>query len=474
MRKLSGLLVAIAMLAVLPAGTISANAADETPQEYLQLTLTRTDSNGTPAEVGDKLTYSLGYKNVSDTGFIVHPTASNLNNVATPQSASNPNPMCRWGNLAAGASAACTWSASKEFAYHVVTEDDVANGFTPTATVSATTQDGTNGVLQSVDITGETVPAVPATSTLRVAMQRTDTLGDNVKIGDRLTFNFTYTNKTAQKIYAYPSESNIERVDVVSYPRNSCRSGVEANQTASCGFAYHVITAEDVVARRYTPTATFRATSDRDGTQVLQDDMTFTTGTVTVAGPADDAASTPTERKDGEPLLLATNKQIGNTDYYRIPAIAQAPNGWILAAWDLRPSSAADAPNPNSIVQRISKDGGKSWETLAYVAQGRSATNKYGYSDPSYVVDEEAGKIFLFCVKSYDQGYFGSVLGVEDARNVLQAVVMESDDNGATWSEPRNITKDITKGHEDEWKSRFASSGHGIQLKYGQYKARLI
>ena len=61
MRKLSGLLVAIAMLAVLPAGTISANAADETPQEYLQLTLTRTDSNGTPAEVGDKLTYSLGY-----------------------------------------------------------------------------------------------------------------------------------------------------------------------------------------------------------------------------------------------------------------------------------------------------------------------------------------------------------------------------------------------------------------------------
>lgn len=238
MRKLSGLLVAIAMLAVLPAGTISANAADETPQEYLQLTLTRTDSNGTPAEVGDKLTYSLGYKNVSDTGFIVHPTASNLNNVATPQSARNPNPMCRWGNLAAGASAACTWSASKEFAYHVVTEDDVANGFTPTATVAATTQDGTNGVLQSVDITGETVPAVPATSALRVAMQRTDTLGDNVKIGDRLTFNFTYTNKTAQKIYAYPSESNIERVDVVSYPSNSCRSGVEANQTASCGFAF--------------------------------------------------------------------------------------------------------------------------------------------------------------------------------------------------------------------------------------------
>ena len=35
MRKLSGLLVAIAMLAVLPAGTISANAADEPPQEYL-------------------------------------------------------------------------------------------------------------------------------------------------------------------------------------------------------------------------------------------------------------------------------------------------------------------------------------------------------------------------------------------------------------------------------------------------------
>lgn len=35
MRKLSGLLVAIAMLAVLPAGTISANAADEPPPKNI-------------------------------------------------------------------------------------------------------------------------------------------------------------------------------------------------------------------------------------------------------------------------------------------------------------------------------------------------------------------------------------------------------------------------------------------------------
>ena len=217
---------------------------------------------------------------------------------------------------------------------------------------------------------------------------------------------------------------------------------------------------------------------------MLQDNIVSTGDTVTVKeGKRPDPATIPTDRADGEAVRLATARQNLGTECYRIPALAEAPNGWILAAFDQRPNTAMangsgvkcwDAPQPNSIVQRISKDGGKSWETLAYVAQGRSATNKYGYSDPSYVVDEEAGKIFLFCVKSYDQGYFGSVLGVEDARNVLQAVVMESDDNGATWSEPRNITKDITKGHEDEWKSRFATSGAGIQLKYGKYKGRLI
>ena len=42
----------------------------------------------------------------------------------------------------------------------------------------------------------------------------------------------------------------------------------------------------------------------------------------------------------------------GANYFYRIPALAHVGDGVVLAAWDARPSSAADAPNPNSIVLR--------------------------------------------------------------------------------------------------------------------------
>ena len=128
---------------------------------------------------------------------------------------------------------------------------------------------------------------------------------------------------------------------------------------------------------------------------------------------------------------------------YRIPALAEAPNGWILAAFDARPHNCQDAPQANSIVQCISKDGGRSFEPQHVVAAGHDGVDKYGYSDPSYVVDRQTGEVFLFFVKSYDAGFGTSQAGVDpSARTVLQAAVTSSIDNGVTWSEPRIITAD--------------------------------
>jgi sialidase-1 len=86
-------------------------------------------------------------------------------------------------------------------------------------------------------------------------------------------------------------------------------------------------------------------------------------------------------------------------------------NGVVLASWDGRPGSAADAPNPNSIVQRRSTDGGRTWGPVQVIAAGHTGnatTPKYGYSDPSYIFDAETGKVFNFFVYSKDQGFFGS------------------------------------------------------------------
>lgn len=173
-----------------------------------------------------------------------------------------------------------------------------------------------------------------------------------------------------------------------------------------------------------------------------------------------------------------------NNFFYRIPALTYLGNGVVLAAWDGRPGSAADAPNPNSIVQRRSTDGGRTWGPLQVIAAGHAgdaAGPKYGYSDPSYIHDAETGKVFAFFVYSKDQGFFGSQFGNSDAdRNVISSAVIESSDGGTTWSKPRLIT-DVTKPGSSKTnpaagdvRSNFATSGEGIQLKYGPYKGRLI
>ncbi len=170
--------------------------------------------------------------------------------------------------------------------------------------------------------------------------------------------------------------------------------------------------------------------------------------------------------------------------FYRIPALTYLGNNVVLAAWDGRPGSAADAPNPNSIVQRRSTDGGQTWGPVQVIAaghEGDASGPKYGYSDPSYIYDSEAGKVFAFFVYSKDQGFGGSQFGNDDAdRSVISSAVIESSDGGISWSQPRlitNVTKpgtSKTNPMAGDVRSNFASSGEGIQLKYGPYKGRLI
>ncbi|MDO5863224.1 MULTISPECIES: exo-alpha-sialidase [Paenarthrobacter] len=180
---------------------------------------------------------------------------------------------------------------------------------------------------------------------------------------------------------------------------------------------------------------------------------------------------------------LAADRTAANF-FYRIPALTYLGNDVVLAAWDGRPGSAADAPNPNSIVQRRSTDGGKTWGPVQVIAAGHVADAsgpRYGYSDPSYIYDAEANKVFAFFVYSKDQGFGGSQFGNDDAdRNVISSAVIESSDAGVTWSQPRLITSVTKPGTSKtnpaagDVRSNFASSGEGIQLKYGPHKGRLI
>lgn len=167
---------------------------------------------------------------------------------------------------------------------------------------------------------------------------------------------------------------------------------------------------------------------------------------------------------------LATNGE-GGFPNYRIPALTVTNRGDVLASYDGRPT-AGDAPGPNSVLQRRSTNNGRTWQQQTVVHAGRPETPKEGYSDPSYLVDRRTGHIFNFHVKSFDRGFGNSQPGVDPAdRNVLQAEVSVSRDSGRTWTH-KVITPDITP--DPGWRSRFAASGQGIQLKYGEHAGRLL
>lgn len=315
-----------------------------------------------------------------------------------------------------------------------------------------------------------------ATPALTIIMARTDSLASPVYEGDVVTYNISYTNNLTEKVTAFPKSGDFD--GLLTNTNRNCRwQNLAPGDTKTCTTATHTITAADVERGYFDPTTVWKATRDRAGNNIIEDDISSqATSTIqVVAGERDglpsDPATIPTDRVDGEAVRLAHGGE-NNFKCYRIPALTEAPNGWILAAWDGRPANCADAPQANSIVQRISKDGGKSWEPMEVIAKGFTGTNKYGYSDPSYVVDEETGKIFLFFVKSFDVNIWNSQAGTDaNNRNIMHAAVMESTDYGQTWTEPKVITDQITKYG---WKGRFAASGRGIQLKYGDKKGRLI
>lgn len=147
---------------------------------------------------------------------------------------------------------------------------------------------------------------------------------------------------------------------------------------------------------------------------------------------------------------------------YRIPALVTAPSGDLVAAIDERVPSCDDLRgNPNiNIVLRRSRDGGMTWtdiETVVDLPAGESA------SDPSMIVDEVTGEIFMFY----------NYMNLEEAPDVYRLYVTKSADGGQTWSEPEEITSQIAK---PEWQDdfKFITSGRGIQTSDGTLLHTLV
>lgn len=144
-----------------------------------------------------------------------------------------------------------------------------------------------------------------------------------------------------------------------------------------------------------------------------------------------------------------------DVDCYRIPAMVTAPNGDLIAAIDERVPSCADLRGSDdiNIVIRRSEDNGSSWseiETVVDFPLGLSA------SDPSMIVDQVTGEIFMFY----------NYMDLNNEKDIYYLHVVKSSDNGISWTEPEDITNQISR---DSWKNdfKFITSGRGFQTRDG-------
>ena len=93
-----------------------------------------------------------------------------------------------------------------------------------------------------------------------------------------------------------------------------------------------------------------------------------------------------------ERILLEQSGDAG-VHTYRIPALAVANDGTLIAAFDARNDSPNDLPGNIDVMVRRSRDLGRSWSPARRVVDFDSGR---GGGDPSLLVDRATGRVFLF------------------------------------------------------------------------------
>jgi len=162
----------------------------------------------------------------------------------------------------------------------------------------------------------------------------------------------------------------------------------------------------------------------------------------------------------GADIATVTVFKAGDDAYhsYRIPAVARAKNGDLLAFAEGRKDSAADHGDIDIVLKRSSNDG-KTWGPLELVQDEEAEPKaKIWIGNPTPMVDQtdpkHLGRIWLVFTRSNAKMF-----------------VTSSDDNGRTWAKRREITSATAK---PEWDWCAAGPVHGIQLQRGPHAGRLI
>ena len=145
---------------------------------------------------------------------------------------------------------------------------------------------------------------------------------------------------------------------------------------------------------------------------------------------------------------------------YRIPALAATNNDVVIAVADARYDRGQDLPNNIDLVMRRSFDSGNTWTDSEVI----SDFGEQGAGDAALLVDRDTGRVWCFLTYAPDG------VGVKTSRpgidgDTFQLYLMFSDDDGASWSKPKNINREVK---DPAWDAVWSSPGNGYQDDAGR------
>ncbi|MFS4417442.1 exo-alpha-sialidase [Maribacter sp. 2307ULW6-5] len=158
-------------------------------------------------------------------------------------------------------------------------------------------------------------------------------------------------------------------------------------------------------------------------------------------------------------------------DTYRIPGLATTTKGTLIGVYDIRYNDPVDLQEDVDVGMSRSTDGGQTWEPMKVIMDmgeyGGLPEDQNGIGDPTVLVDPNTNTIWVAALWLHgypdERAWNASAPGMSPEKTG-QFILVKSEDDGLTWSDPINITPQTKK---PEWQLFFNGPGMGITMRDG-------